>query len=238
MQRYMHEYGVGRESLSGFTILAHGNAVNNPQAMFRKAINIDAYLKSPMVCSPLSVMDAAPFADGAAAVILARPDMLSGDNKHPAIRVSGSSVVIDTLALHDRPDPLVFMAAAKSVERACKKAGILPGEVDFFELSDNFSIYAVLSLEAAGFAGRGEGWKMAMSGELGLQGRLPVCTMGGLKGRGNPVGASGVYQVVDAIQQLRGQAGLNQVSKHRRALVQSLGGPASTAISHVLERID
>jgi acetyl-CoA C-acetyltransferase len=107
--------------------------------------------------------------------------------------------------------------------------------VDLFELCDAFSIYAVLSLEAAGFAGRGQGWKLAQDGELGLKGRLPVSTLGGLKGRGNPLGATGVYQIVEAALQLRGEAGPNQIPGARRALVQSLGGPAATAVAHVLE---
>jgi acetyl-CoA C-acetyltransferase len=147
-------------------------------------------------------------------------------------------VVIDTLALHDRPNPLAFDAACQSVERACSQAGIMPGDVDLFEVCDAFSIYALLSLEAAGLARHGEGWKMAVNGELSINGKLPILTMGGCKARGNPLGAVGVYQAVEAVQQLRGQAGRNQVKDARRALIQSLGGPASTAAAHILERLD
>ncbi len=150
--------------------------------------------------------------------------------------VRGSSVASDRLALHDRDDPLAFDAARLSVERACSQAGILPGDVDLFELSDAFSIYAALTLEAAGLAPRGESWKMAAGGAFNLNGELPILTMGGLKGRGNPLGATGVYQVVEAVLHLRGQAGENQIPNARLALVQSLGGPASTAVTHVLER--
>jgi acetyl-CoA C-acetyltransferase len=147
-------------------------------------------------------------------------------------------VVIDTLALHDRPDPLAFDAARISVERACSQAGILPGDVDLFEVCDAFSIYALLSLEAAGFARRGAGWKLAQNGKLALNGDMPMLTMGGCKARGNPLAAVGVYQAVEAVQQLRGQAGANQIKDARRALIQCLGGPASTAAAHVLERLD
>ncbi|NPV57057.1 MAG: thiolase domain-containing protein, partial [Anaerolineae bacterium] len=141
------------------------------------------------------------------------------------------------LALHDRPDPLAFDAIRISVEQACRQAGILPGDVDLLELHDSFSIYAVLALEAAGFAERGKGWQMAQSGDLALAGKLPSQTFGGLKGRGFPAGAAGIYQIVEAALQLRGAAGANQVKKAKRALVQSLGGPAATAITHVLERV-
>jgi len=139
--------------------------------------------------------------------------------------------------LHDRPDPLAFDAARLSVERACRQAGILPADVDLFEVCDAFSIYALLSLEAAGFAKRGEGWKLAQSGNLAINGKLPVLTMGGCKARGNPIAAVGVYQAVEATLQLRGQAGANQVKDARRALIQCLGGPGSTAAAHVLERL-
>jgi len=157
--------------------------------------------------------------------------------KHPLVRISGSSVVTDALALHDRQDPLAWLAAGFSVERACRQAGILPADVDLFECFDAYSIYAALSLEAAGFARRGQGWQMARDGQLGLHGTLPIATFGGLKGRGNPGGATGVYQAIEAVLQLRGEAGKNQVTGARLALVQSLGGPASTAVTHVLERM-
>jgi acetyl-CoA C-acetyltransferase len=238
MQRYLHEHKVPHDAFAGFALLAHANAVNNPNAMFRKAISAEHYARGAAVSAPLNIYDVAPYADGAAAIILARADRLPDGFSHPKVRVSGSAVAIDTLALHDRPDPLAFKAASVSVERACRKAGILPADVDLFELSDAFSIYAALSLEAAGFAERGQGWRMAQEGCLGIHEELPVNTMGGLKGRGNPLGAAGVYQAVEAVLQLRGQAGENQVQGATRALVQSLGGPASTAVTHVLERVE
>jgi acetyl-CoA C-acetyltransferase len=132
---------------------------------------------------------------------------------------------------------LVFEAARISVEKACLKAHITPLQVDLFELYDAYSIYAALSLEAAGFADRGGGWKLAQNGsapaEISLHGSLPISTLGGMKARGNPGGAAGVYQAVEAALQLRGEAGANQISAARRALIQSLGGPASAAVTHV-----
>ena len=106
--------------------------------------------------------------------------------------------------------------------------------MNLFELHDAFTILSALTLEATGFAARGEGWKLSQSGALGLKGTLPICTFGGLKARGNPAGAAGVYQVVEAVLQLRGQAGANQVANAKIAVVQSLGGLASTAVTHIL----
>jgi acetyl-CoA C-acetyltransferase len=237
MQRYMHEFNPPREAFGELALIAHANGANNPNAYFRKAIKKEAYAKAEVISDPLNLFDMGPYADGAAAVLLTARDKAPAGLAHPLVRVSGSSVVIDTLALHDRPDPLAFDAARLSVERACRQAGILPGDVDLFEVCDAFSIYALLSLEAAGFAKRGEGWKLAQSGDLSINGKLPVLTMGGCKARGYPIAAVGIYQAVEAVTQLRGQAGANQVKDARQALIQCLGGPASTAAAHVLERI-
>jgi acetyl-CoA C-acetyltransferase len=236
-RRYLHEFNLEGDSLAGFPIVAHTNGVNNPNAMFRRAIKLEGYSRAGMVNEPLNMFDIAPNADGAAALLLTRRDLLP-PSAHPMVRISGSSSVSDTLALHDRRDPLNFQAARQSAERALRQAGALPGDIDLFELYDAYSIYAALSLEAAGFAERGQGWQLARDGALDLDGSLPISTFGGLKARGNPGGATGVYQVVEAVLQLRAAAGENQVRDARRALVQCLGGPAATAATHVLERVE
>jgi acetyl-CoA C-acetyltransferase len=235
MQRYLHEYDVSRESFGAFACLAQGNAVGNPKAYFHKPLKMENYKDAPVVCDPLNLYDSAPVLDGAAALLLTRSDRLSGKTTHPLIKVTGSAVVVDALSLHDRPDPLTFAAAAKSLHDACRQAGMLPGEADFFELTDSFTIFAALSLEAAGLAPRGESCRMAEAGEFNPWGRLPISTMGGMKGRGNPLGAGGAYQLAEAVLQLRGEAAGCQIKGARRALVQSLGGTAGTAVSHVLE---
>ena len=238
MRRYLYEFQAPRQAFGGFPLIAHANGAGNPHAMFQKAISAEAYAKAGLVSDPLNVFDVAPVADGAAALLLTRPELLPPGFPHAMVRLAGSSLVTDTLALHDRPDPLAFHAARLSVERACRQAGIKPEQVDLFELYDAYSIYAALTLEAAGMAERGQGWTLAQDGELSLQGSLPVATFGGLKARGNPGGATGVYQAVEAVLQLRGQAGVNQVPAARWAMIQALGGPASTAATHILERLD
>jgi acetyl-CoA C-acetyltransferase len=235
MNRYLYQYKVPREAFGIFPITAHANAVANPNAMFHNKISAEAYAGAGMVSEPLNMFDAAPFADGAAALVMARADLLPPTFPHPLVRITGSNMVTGRLALHDRPDPLVFEAARLSVDRACRQAGIMPGDVDLFELYDAYSIFAALSLEAAGFAYPGAGCEFAVERGVGLNGTLPISTFGGLKARGNPGGATGVYQAVEACLQLRGQAGPNQVNGARRALIQCLGGPASTAATHILE---
>ncbi len=234
MRRYLHESGAPRSAFAGFPLVAHANAVGNPNAMFRRAIKTETYERAGAVADPLNLFDVAPWADGAAAVILIRRDLLPDKFPHPVVRVAGGAIATDTLALHDRDDMLDFRAARLSVERACAQAGIAPQEVDFFELYDHTSVTAALSLEAAGFAERGQGWRLAQGDTLTLKGKLPILTFGGLKARGNPGGAAGLYQIVEAALQLRGAAGPNQVAGARWGLVQSLGGQASTAVTHVL----
>jgi len=238
LRRYLFEFETPRQAFGGFPLIAHANGASNPYAMFQKAISAETYARAGLVSDPLNMFDVAPVADGSAAVLLTRPELLSPGFPHALVRLAGSSLVTDTLALHDRPDPLTFHAARLSVERACQQAGIRSDQMDLFELFDAYSIYAVLSLEAAGLAGRGQGWQLAQDGQLSLNGTLPVATFGGLKARGNPGGATGVYQAVEAVLQLREQAGRNQVPGAHWAMIQALGGPASSAATHIFERMD
>ena len=205
--------------------------------MYRKAISLEAYQKAETVSDPLNMFDVAPNADGAAALILTRRELLPKDFPHPLVRIAASASASDTLGLHDRLNPLWFAAAQVSVEQALRKAGMSREQVDLFEYHDAYSIYAALSLEAAGFAPAGQGWKLAADGSIALTGQIPCATLGGSKARGNPGGATGVYQAVEAAAQLQGRAGSNQILDAKVALIQCLGGPASTAVTHILERI-
>ncbi|HEY9525517.1 MAG TPA: thiolase domain-containing protein [Anaerolineales bacterium] len=238
MKRYMHEHQVPPDGFAGFAVTAHANGAGNPCAMFRKAIKAETYAKAEMVSEPLNMFDMAPNADGAAAVILTRRELLPDDFSHTLVRIAGSAASSDTLALHDRKEMLFFDTAHISAGKAMKQAGIILDHIDLFEYHDMFSIYAALQLEAAGFAIRGQGWKLAAEQQIGLKGKIPCATMGGMKARGFAGGAAGVYQAVEAVLQLRGQAGANQIPDAETALIQSLGGPASTAVSHILQTLN
>ena len=238
MRRYMHEYQVTADGFAGFALTAHTNGTGNKYAMFRKAIKPETYAKAEMVSEPLNMFDMAPIADGAAALVLTRRDLLPSGFKNPLVKIAGSAVSSDTLALHDRKDMLYFDTAQISTGKAMKQAGLTLDQINFFEYHDAFSIYAALSLESVGFAIKGKGWKLAADGEISLKGRIPCATMGGLKARGFPGGAAGVYQAVEAVIQLRGQAGANQIAGAKAGLIQSLGGPASTAVSHILKSLE
>lgn len=236
MQRYMYEFGYKREDFGGFAINAHKNAVHNPYAMFPKEISAKAFARAKMIAEPVSLLDSSGIGDGAAAVVLA-PTEFAVRHGLPAVRVAGSAVATDTVAIHDRDDPLFLMAAYLSSQRAYAQAGVGPDRIDFFELHDAFTIMAALSLEACGFAERGQGVRLAMENEISLSGKIPICTMGGLKARGHPVGATGIYQIVEATLQLWGMAGENQLPDCRVGMTQNIGGSGANVVTHILERV-
>jgi len=234
MRRYMEEYKVPYEAFAGFPVNSHANAVHNPNAMFRQAIDRDTFLNARMIADPINLFDSAPISDGAAALVLCSTERARELHRHP-VRIAASSIATDSVALHDRRDPLFLSAVYSSAMKAYQQAGIGPEDIDLFELHDAFSIISTLSLEASGFAARGQGTRLAVEGEIGLQGRIPIATMGGLKARGHPVGATGIYQAVEAVLQLRGEAGKNQVQGAHWAMTQNVGGVGGTAITHIFE---
>ncbi len=234
MRRYMHVYGVQLADFAGFSVNAHANAAANPRAMYRNRLKPEAFAAAPMVADPVSLFDEAPAGDGAAALIVTRADR-AGDMVAQPVQVLASALATDALALHDRRDPLWLSAAEASAQRAFAAAGLSPNDIDVFELHDSFTVMAALSLEACGFAARGEGWQLARDGHIRRDGRIPVSTFGGLKARGNPIGATGVYQIVELVQQLRGKAGDCQVAGARVGMAQNLGGTGATAVTHILK---
>ena len=235
MRRYMYEYNVQHEAFAGFSINAHANAVGNPNAMFRRLITLEGFKKAAMIADPINLLDSSPMADGAAAVILC-PTEQAREFTKKAVRIAGSAMATDSLSIHDRHDPVWLQASQDSAQRAYHQAGVGPDDIDLFELHDAFTIMAALSLEATGFAERGKGWQLAVEGDIRPDGHIPVCTMGGLKARGHPVGATGLYQIVEATQQLREEAGDCQLPNVRLAMAQNIGGSGATIVTHILER--
>jgi len=241
MRRYLHEHNVTVPHFAGFSINAHANAKSNPYAMYHNTLTAEAFAKAPMVADPVNMFDTAPDADGAAAVLLASADAVGAYDRtslQPLVRIAGSAVATDALAIHDRSDPLSFRAATLSAGKALAQAGINIDDVNVFELHDAFTVFTALSLEALGMAQRGLGWKLAADGGISLNGRAPISTFGGLKARGNPGGATGLYQIVEVALQLRGQAGANQIANAKWGLAQCLGSAGATAVTHILQQVE
>jgi len=238
MRRYMYEYGAKHEDFANFTVNAHHNGAGNPNAMFHNPVTAEQFSRARMIADPIGLLDSSGIGDGAAAVVLCPTHMAREHGHERVIHIRASAMATDAVAIHDRHDPLWLSAAEASAFKAYQQAGVGPRDMDLFELHDAFTIMSALSLEASGFAERGKGVWLAQAGEISREGHIPICTMGGLKARGHPVGATGVYQVVEVAQQLRGEAGANQLPNARLGMAQNIGGSGATAITHILEAQD
>jgi len=234
MRRYMHEFGWSHADFAPFSINAHANAMHNPNARLHMNISVEKFERSNMVATPINLLDASPIGDGAAAAIIVPAEKVNSVPGRPRIDLSGSASATDTIAVHSRRDPLFLSAAHASAKRAYEMAGVTPQDIDVFELHDAFSIMTALSLEACGFAERGQGPRLGLENEIRPEGRVPVCTRGGLKARGHPVGATGMYQVVEVVQQLRGECGETQVDGAKIGMAQNIGGSGATVLTHIL----
>jgi acetyl-CoA C-acetyltransferase len=233
MRRYMHEYGWKHADFAPFAINAHANALHNPYARLHHKITLEDFENSAMIATPINLLDASPIGDGAAALYIVPADSVRRGTR---IMIAGSASATDTIALHGRSDPLYLTAASKSAQAAYRQARIGPEDIDVFELHDAFTIMSALSLEACGFAERGQGPRLGLDGSITPAGRIPVMTRGGLKARGHPVGATGVYQVVEVVQQLRGECGETQVPEARIGMAQNIGGSGATIVTHILRK--
>ncbi|MCJ7434364.1 MAG: thiolase domain-containing protein, partial [Anaerolineales bacterium] len=196
-------------------------------------ISVEKFERSSMIATPINLLDASPVGDGAAAVVIVPAERVASLKGKPRIMVAGSASATDTIAIYSRKDSLFLSAAYQSSKRAYEMAGLKPEDIDVFELHDAFSIMSAFSLEASGFAERGQGVRLGLDNEISPKGRIPVCTRGGLKARGHPVGATGIYQIVEVVQQLRGGCGQTQVEGAQIGMTQNIGGAGATILTHI-----
>lgn len=232
MSEYIEHYEVPEDAFVNFAVNAHRNARNNPMALFRKRVTARRVRNSRVVYAPIRLFDSAPICDGAAAVLIAPAEQAKSLNEH-SVRLLSSTVATDRFRIEDRANPLWLQAAEWSADKAYEVAGLGPEDIDLFEVHDAFSIMTALQLEAAGFAKPGEGWRLADEREIWRKGKIPISTMGGLKARGHPIGATSLYQACEIVLQLTGRAGKNQVRRAKVGMMQSVGGAASTMLTHI-----
>jgi acetyl-CoA C-acetyltransferase len=233
-RRHMHEYGTTREQIAQVAVKNHRHGALNPKAQFQREIELASVLKAPPVAEPLGVFDCAPFSDGAAAVVLCSMEKARRYTDAP-IRIAASAQASDTLALHARQDITSFRATQVAAREAFKRARKEPKDVQLAEVHDNFTISEILAIEDLGFFPKGQGGRATMEGETALGGKLAVNTSGGLKARGDPIGATGVAQIVELVQQLRGTAGKRQVPGAKVGMAQNVGGTGATVVVTILE---
>jgi len=235
--RHMHEYGTTREHLANVAVKNHKHGSMNPVAQYRREISIEAVLNAPEVSSPLGLFDCAPLSDGAAALVLC-PYRISRRFTDTPIKIIGSGHATDTIALHDRRDICTMDATVLAGKRALYKAKKSPKDIDFAEVHDNFTISEIMAIEDLRLVPKGQGGAVTEEGLTYIGGKIPINTSGGLKARGNPLGATGVAQAVEVVNQLRGEAEKRQVGGAKIALTHTVGGTGATAVVHIFERGD
>jgi len=229
MQRYLSQYNTNHDLFYHLAEVAHTNAAGNPLSFFSWPLSFEQYKRSPKVADPLTVCDSAPLCDGAAAVIIRATPSLSTN-----ICIIGSAAASAPTGIASPVSKLYLPASAHSAKTALAEAGLTINDLSLLELHDSSSFMAALSIESVGLAKRGEALQMAKDGIFGRKGQHPLWTMGGLKARGNPPGAGGIFQMVEATLQLRNCAKINQINNAKTAFVQCLGSFGSTAVTHVL----
>jgi acetyl-CoA C-acetyltransferase len=232
--RHMYEYGTTREQLAQVAVKNHANGALNPYAQYQKPISLESVLKSTMVAYPLGLMDCSPVSDGAASVVLCAADKAK-KYTDKLVKIAASGQASDTLALHARRDICTLDATIHASQMAYKQAKVTPKQIDFAEVHDCFTIAEICAIEDLGFVEKGQGGKAIENGITPLNGSLPVNTSGGLKAKGHPVGATGVAQIVEAVLQLRGDAGKRQIKDAKRGLTHNVGGSGATCVVHILE---
>lgn len=234
-RRHMKEYGTTLEQISQVAVKNHYHASLNEKAQFKFKVSLEKVMNSPLIADPLRLLHCSPITDGAAAVILASEKKAKELCDDP-IWIKGMGLGTDTLSLHDRKSLSRMDSVKIAAERAYKTAGVQPKDIDLAEVHDCFAIAEIMAVEGLGFCKLGEGGKLTEEGETSLEGRIPINTSGGLKGKGHPVGATGIAQAIECTMQLRGKAGKRQVKDANLALAQNVGGSGATSVVHIFSR--
>ncbi|MEW6222722.1 MAG: thiolase domain-containing protein [Candidatus Hadarchaeota archaeon] len=235
--RHMYEFGTTEEQMAAVAVKNHHNACFNPCAQYHMDIKIDTVMKSAPVSLPLKLLDCSPITDGGACVILAPAEKARNFTDTP-ILVAGTGQASDYISLHSRPSLTSLTATVEASKMAYKKAGVEPKDIDLAEVHDCFTIAEIMAVEDLGFCKKGEGGKITEEGVTAIGGKIPVNSSGGLKGKGHPVGATGIAQAVELTLQLRGEAGKRQVTGAEVGLAHNVGGSGGTAVVHILRRGD
>ena len=241
---YMEKYGVTERHLAMISVKNQNAALNNEWAHLQQEISIEGILDSPeamtnnpYVAEPLRFFDACPVSDGGAAVILVSEEKAK-ELGRPLIKITGVGQATDTHAVHEREEPTDLLAVRKAAADAFSMSGLTPEDVDVAELHDAFTILEIAQSEEVGFFDKGEGHIALEKGETALGGSIPVNVGGGLKGRGHPVGATGVAQVWEIVTQLRGDGGARQVDEARVGFTCNFGGFGNNVVCLTFERED
>lgn len=232
---YMDEFHVSEKELAAVAVKNHFHGSLNPNAHFQNRITAEQVLASPCVADPLKLLDCSPISDGASAVILSLEKNVS--DKKKAVYIVGSAAATDSLSVSHRATLTSLSATKKASSVAYHQAGVSSRDIHVAEVHDCFTIAELLALEDLGFYEKGKSGKAVLNGDvtLGSSKKLVVNTSGGLKACGHPVGATGVKQIVEIVEQLRGTAGKRQVKNAKVGLTHNVGGSGAVAVVHILK---
>ena len=241
---YMDKYGVTERHLAMVGVKNQNAALNNQWAHLQQAITLEGILDSPeamtnnpYVAEPLRFFDACPVSDGGAALVLVSEEK-ARELGRPMIRITGIGQATDTHAVFEREEPTDLLAVRLAANAAYEMAGVGPEDIDVAELHDAFTILEIAESEEVGFFPKGEGHLALEKGDTALGGKIPINVGGGLKGRGHPVGATGVAQAWEIVTQLRGDGGKRQVEGARTGLTLNFGGFGNNVVCLIFQRED
>lgn len=234
---HMERYGTTPEHLGAVAVKNHTHGAMNPKAHLGFTCSLDDVLNAPTVADPLNLYHCCPTSDGAAAVLIASPEIATQVSEHP-IKIAGVGAASDTVGLFQRETYTSLPASRRAAETAYEMAGYGPDDLDFAEVHDCFAIAELIAYEDLGLCEPGEAGDLVSSGETGLDGSIPVNTSGGLKSKGHPIGATGAGQAVEAYTQLTDSAGDRQVDDARLGLTHNVGGSGGAAVVHLFERVE
>jgi acetyl-CoA C-acetyltransferase len=232
---HMEAHGTTREQLAMVSAKNHHNGSMNPNAQFPFEVTVEQVINSVKVAEPLNILDCSPITDGAAAVIIC-PVEMAREMEKPVVKIIGSGHATDSIALAQRKDITWLEATYLAGKRAYDMAGLKPENIDLVEVHDCFTIAEICVIEALGFVEKGRGGVAVEAGETALDGRIPVNTSGGLKSKGHPVGATGIAQVIEVVEQLRGEAGDRQLQDPKIGMTQNMGGSGASTVCHIFEK--
>jgi acetyl-CoA C-acetyltransferase len=237
MRRHMHKYGSTLEEFASVAVKNHKNGALNPDAQFQKEVSMETVMNSRIIADPIRLFDCSPVSDGAAAILLTSEKVAKKYTDDP-VYIIGSGAGTDHIALHSRKDITTMESAKKATSAAFKMADITTKDVDMLEVHDCFTIAEVVALEDMGFCKKGKGGKFSLDGETALNSTISVNPSGGLKAKGHPVGATGIYQVIEMFHQLRNEVGKRQVTDCKIGVTQNIGGSGATCVVNVFSRGD
>jgi acetyl-CoA C-acetyltransferase len=232
---HMHRYGTTEEQMSLVAVKNHHHGAMNPKAHMQKEVSLEKALSSRVVAWPLKLYDCSLITDGASCLILTKPDLARKFTDEP-VHIIGSGQASDTIGLYERTDLTSLRAARIAAGEAYRMAGINPADVDVAEVHDCFTIAEILAYEDLGFCKAGAGGPFIEEGQSQIGGKVAVCTSGGLKSKGHPVGATGAAQAYEIYLQLTGQAGQRQVAGAEIGLTHNVGGLGATGVVNIYRR--